>query len=126
MKSQELRIGNWVFYSRDENPKDTGYWHRKIDWSDLKDTTYLHPIPLTEDWLVRFGFEITTIVAPGIEKWNQWYNGTFNLHSGVTHNKVKNDFVFVSGVTIRLAIKYVHQLQNLYFALTGEELTIHE
>jgi len=35
------------------------------------------------------------------------------------HNNIPNEQIWVN-------IKHVHQLQNLYFALTGEELTIKE
>lgn len=70
---------------------------------------FLQPIPLTEEWLVKFGWE----------KSGEWFymdyyemnlNGIFNPSDA--HYTIHND------------IKYVHQLQNLYFALTGEELKI--
>ncbi len=35
------------------------------------------------------------------------------------HNNIPNEQIWVN-------IKHVHQLQNLYFALTGKELTIKE
>ena len=40
------------------------------------------------------------------------------LESNVGHNFKWNDFCLSTN------IKYVHELQNLYFALTGERLTI--
>jgi hypothetical protein len=36
----------------------------------------------------------------------------------------ENFYTVLNGV--KLILKHVHQLQNLYFALTGEELTIKE
>jgi hypothetical protein len=76
------------------------------------------PISLTEEWLLRFGFDK---VLPRNDK---------------MYYRLKDDFVieennvFLLGddafemLKLRRKIKYVHQLQNLYFALTGEELTI--
>ena len=73
-------------------------------------------IKLTEEWLLKFG----------LEKIGIW---TFSL------NLVGNlDLIYYlgeKGWSIGLKsysdfsnLKYVHQLQNLYFALTGEELII--
>ena len=79
----------------------------------------LFPVPLTPEWLERMGFEhIENILEDfyaieydegvctfGIDKYHEdWFiTGYSNTHG---------------------AIKYVHQLQNLYFALTSQELTI--
>lgn len=75
------------------------------------------PIPLTHEWLERFGYVKDTTD----KKWYklphhlppiyQWKAGAFGM-DGLPLN-VKS-------------LEYVHQLQNLYFALTGEELTIKE
>ncbi len=66
------------------------------------------PIPLTEEWLVKFGFGVEVFV-----------NGTeFSVVDGIASLNYREMEV--------MKIKYVHQLQNLYFALSGEELTIKE
>ena len=57
------------------------------------------PIPLTEEWLLKFGFI---------------WDGDIKILKGYL-----NDYVDGNG---EARLKYVHQLQNLYFALTGEEL----
>ena len=69
------------------------------------------PIPLTEEWLVKFGFKyIGSAPTLGInESWNRGNIRIEQLQS--------KELVFHG-----LQIKYVHSLQNLYFALTGEEL----
>lgn len=77
----------------------------------------LKPIPLTEEWLLKFGFnkEGNTIY----KELNGFEFGTINT------NRYKPRFYLqTQGSTsnITLPIKFVHQLQNLYFALTGEEL----
>ena len=118
MESSELRIGNLVY---EKYPSYLDYevvdiWYIGRDLS----LDYINPIPLTEEWLLKFGF---------------------NRH----HDDYSNDVIFIknvhnntefewgvypnelgSGIQIqnRKLLKYVHQLQNLYHALTGEELTI--
>ena len=80
----------------------------------------VEPIPLTEEWLMRFGFDK---VLPRNDKMYYRLNDDF---------VIEENNVFLLGddafemLKLRRKIKYVHQLQNLYFALTGEELTIKE
>jgi hypothetical protein len=69
------------------------------------------PIPLTEEWLLSFGFE-------KMHKYYQLGKVTINIFNDSAYK------LNVSGFTPYKAIKYVHQLQNLYFDLTGEELTL--
>jgi hypothetical protein len=72
------------------------------------------PIPLTEEWLLKFGFEKSMSWTYVIElKGNLklvYYLGEKGWSIGF---KSYSDFS---------NLEYVHQLQNLYFALTGEEL----
>lgn len=77
----------------------------------------LEPIPLTPEWLERCGFEIPVD------------NGFFvRVARGVVCIKLTD----IGLPIVRIGemhftnIKYLHQLQNLYFALTGEELTLKE
>ena len=76
------------------------------------------PILLTEEWLLKFGFEKQMAWTYCIElKGNLklvYYLGEKGWSIG---NKNYSDFS---------NLQYVHQLQNLYFALTNEELTIKE
>jgi hypothetical protein len=66
----------------------------------------MNPIPLTEEWLLKFGFR-------RIDKY------TF-VRKGIFIHMRKRGFVFSK----KLIIENVHELQNLYFALTNEELTM--
>lgn len=105
MKATELRIGNWVNDFAMES-------HQVIHLT--KDKIILEtPIPLTEEWLLKFGFK-----HDGYDYWNardEYFElaqyPTYFMHSINCHE-------YDDGVEI----KYVHQLQNLYFALTGKEL----
>jgi hypothetical protein len=124
LSAKELRIGNLLqgeplqlvnqgIYS-DGVFAITGYGISELEIGHLLKAD---PIPLTEEWLLRFGFEK---IKKGTEysKWKKdglkfWWD---NLMPGITAFG-KCDI----GRTDR-----VHELQNLYFALTGQELEIKE
>ena len=111
MKANELRIGNYVMGN---SPYRIGISQMvTMDWYDKthKDS-YCEPIPLTEEWLVKFRFE-----SNGSQFWYKSYDYTVDTRG----NKfvVHSDYSTPSYGT---EVKYVHQLQNLYYALTGEEL----
>ena len=73
------------------------------------------PIELTEDWLLKMRFE-----KLGWDYWNgPVYFELADCGNGEWINSI-NCHEYDNGVKI----KYVHQLQNLYFALTNTELTI--
>jgi hypothetical protein len=89
------------------------------------------PIPLTEEWLKNFGFSLMTDTTPynyRIHKNKSFCYiryGTF----GTFENGIEKSFkgfngLFIANKFVRV-IKYVHELQNLYFGLTGEELNLH-
>jgi len=132
MKSSELRIGN-LFEDREgrlcdvdqvsKNPEDTQITaiHGGLTALPTK------PIPLTEEWLLKFCGEyevddgINFIkhwwrfgeVSVKIEQWKKdmCYDESFSVYKD--HNYIKD-------------VSIIHEFQNLYFALTGEELTISE
>ena len=81
----------------------------------------IYPIPLSEEWMLKFGFEKEEVDAPAIATWNEWWLDGFEISSRGTEGGSENQFYY--GVVTR-EVKYVHQLQNIYFALTGEELTL--
>jgi hypothetical protein len=118
MKVSELRIGNYVYFHGDV--EEINIDHFNI-FNILKDGILL-PIPLTEEWLLRFGFE----------KINSELTNIAPLNLRCTFNLPNTPFSFCQGKLILTTgtgdfcvnTEYVHQLQNLYFALTSEELTI--
>jgi len=107
MQANEFRLGNWVLDSNGRQPT-------QIMPSDFSATiyTYLEPIPLTEEWLVKLGFR---------------KNGRKDGFQVYTTNMNKNEFCLDNGIcVIKDGIKFVHSLQNLYFCLTQKELQICE
>jgi len=110
MTANELRIGNLI----QDNNKE---WivSAQLIYSVVEGNGYLagfKPIPLTEEWLVKLGFKyMGSAPTLGInESWN---------HGNVRIEQLQSKDLVFHG----LQIKYVHQLQNLVHALTGEELT---
>jgi hypothetical protein len=130
MKAQELRIGNLVNHTTGQC-KVVGFYGEifraeNINKIELKSNVFnLQPIPLTEEWLLKFGFE----------KLNTTMSGCFVFQKGLWRVAIKvnieetYEWVLwherISPPTWCLSrFEYVHQLQNLYFALTGEELIL--
>ncbi|WP_288373977.1 hypothetical protein [uncultured Chryseobacterium sp.] len=78
----------------------------------------ISPIELTEDWLLKFGYEPTTL--------GYWSNGKIEIGYTTTDDNIHYEYISITHKTEMTNLKYVHQLQNLFFAFTGEELTIKE
>lgn len=117
MNAKDFRIGNLVEYDNRIFEIDTiaeefptlntdEFGIGVVSWANIK------PIPLTEDWLLKFGFK----------KINHIYGYYFwSLSKGkIDIYEKKTTF---RGYSV-LHIEHVHQLQNLYYALTGEELNL--
>lgn len=118
LKANELRIGNLIYQWRTDIPFEVGIDDLKIIQSG---ESKARPIPLTEEWLLKFGFEknFENLIEILINK-NQ------SLHFDKTDNcmslyiPINHEFIYL----VFKHIKYIHELQNLFFALTGEELEI--
>lgn len=119
MKASELRVGNWVRCKIYNGTKDVIL---PFTWQESKYIHLFEPIPLTPEILEKCGFEVRTYKTNGVEKTH--YSDSRNIC--IDHVLKK---VFVLGlhqgyedeVWIK-KIEHLHQLQNLFFALTGEEL----
>jgi len=125
IKSNELRIGNLVFEGFDvyEVTSITRSGQLRL-FSAKKNhssgTSKIKPIPLTEEWLVRFGFsEYDQMGDNYFFAFEKDDNFEFNLC--LNFNDLQVSFYSLNWERA-FKIKSVHSLQNLYFALTGEEL----
>ena len=116
MKASELRIGNLCIQYGDICPIESG---EEIDDCAQYPDKY-EPIPLTEEWLLKFGFQKIT----------GWSKNEFcSLHTGYIEFQWDKDGMMISIEDQNLTlshIKYVHSLQNLFFSLTGNELTLNK
>ena len=126
IEAKDLRIDNFIRLKENGNIFDVqvvgtrcesiDVYNNGIYTSYLKNIDYyLEPIPLTEEWLVKFGFELVTKSTKKYMIKNTYNEPCFFKYKaqGVFAFRYQNTTVY-----------NVHQLQNLYFALTGEELTI--
>lgn len=114
MTASELRIGNLIFDDYREIVVDV---HINILRSIINNNPcFYKPIPLTEEWLLKLGFQ----EHPNDYYYFGGYKIRFDLDNDL--NPIKFCFLFFDIGDWEMEIKYVHQLQNLYFALTGEEL----
>jgi hypothetical protein len=140
MNSRELRIGNLlrdniskteleVIELTNEDIKTYVIVRSKFP---LKDGWEIEPIPLTEEWLLRFGFERSECGKICVKKYylnrvpEKEYSielMIFSDHISCWVSSLELESNYVEEIMTK-PIHYLHQLQNLYFALTGEELTI--
>lgn len=106
MEANEVRIGNWF-----RNPvTKIESQCTAMDISDLElKIKQREGIPLTE-WLLKFGFA---------ENWE-----CFTINDTISFSKNLETTYVVFDSEVKPSLKYVHQLQNLYFALTAQELYI--
>ena len=75
------------------------------------------PIPLTEEWLLKFGFGKSEEHEYGCNT-HEIFGFYYDYHFNKFYLDTPNEQVCIP------FIKYVHQLQNLYFSLCGKELEI--
>jgi hypothetical protein len=75
----------------------------------------LKPIQLTEEWLLRFGFNILLTEKDSILYRKNSQDVNVHPIGGFTYG--------VRGVPL-VKITYVHTLQNIFYAMTGQELEI--
>lgn len=140
MKANDLRIGNYINYCNENvivlslialNRRlwdvELGYFTDSIGFERSFDDENINPIPLTEEWLLKFGFKLD-------EDYGNWHLSDYDIYS------IKKDYYrkavcgIKEGVVVwyfgasddyyswTQKLEFVHQLQNLYFVLTNEEL----
>ena len=125
MEAKELRIGNYVYPFDDISLVDYKTIFRdfiKVTCKDFENTLSLQAIPITEQWLLKFGFEHGEHREHGY-LWLNCDMGEFYVRPS---DKGGFYWGFDNGNEINNQnnIKHVNQLQNLYFLLTNQELTI--
>lgn len=78
------------------------------------------PIPITEEWLLDFGFEILTDKTKGFK------SNSYTYTKGISFIVHLNDELLSVNFWQGNEKKYVHQLQNLFFVLTGKKLELNQ
>lgn len=121
IQPNELRIGNWVSHNSEWSYRNDGVLMKKpfnfpweeSDWYAVGECMLsldnISTIPLTPSILKRNGFDEDEIIFG-----KTFTNGELLI------------YVVSDGYAAQIgnSFKYVHQLQNLYFALTQTELKI--
>jgi hypothetical protein len=128
MDAKELRIGNWIM-DRGNKEWQINHWENSTKVSAkepiigicdftkkpiyghplTEEVDFLKPIELTYQWLDKLGFEFKDA-------------GDFGHYYSLEDFDLNQDYQPINFDCDE--IKYVHQLQNVYFALTGQELEI--
>ena len=120
INAKELRISNLVEYRiSDRFDKRKEWWEvSEIDADDIHWLSKVMPededfkaIPLTEEWLLKFGFINDKVL--------EFYRNDFTDSTII----IDYNFICLLGYS-HVKLNYVHELQNLYFALTQRELTV--
>jgi len=132
IKISELRVGNLVYAGNKQHEGEIveiTSIHGKAFVFESKDahgepySAISHPddtlgIPLTEEWLVKFG----------AEKTGGDYSNTYSLDDGDVFIRLDEDGVWFEGNDLGtdndVPIETVHHFQNFYFFKTLKELTI--
>lgn len=121
VKANELRIGNIVDYFSES----ADHWFNAREVSandivclDLDTADHADAVPLTIAWMIKLGFSKS-------ENNDSFY--CIKLSASILSINPDNGVVWIDNpigeaFNNPALIEYVHQLQNLYFALTGEEL----
>ena len=141
INANEIKVNNWFHHNvsfwsyRNEDgvisnhgkfAEDCFQWNES-DWYALGECTLsleaVEPILLTEEWLLKSGFELFSF-AGKVDR--------------AEFSKIIGKEIAIFDIVLRAGdwwhskiygyclgykpIKYVHELQNLYFALTGSEI----
>ena len=119
MEAKELRIGNYIKYPLDANKNPvvvTGIIGTKIHTDAFEgDAECFFPISLTSEWLIKLGYISDEPILS--DKPSFYRKG---------NHKIWCPFDRFLDEYYRFEIKYVHQLQNLYFTTQQEELKLEQ
>ena len=118
MKASELRIGNSIM--QDDDFVFVTWW--RLELMENNKIEY-KPIPVTEEHLFKFGFDkIENDIPTYFKCFGNLIEDDYEFSFNIYVDSEQSYFITIFGR--KIIIKYIHQLQNLYFALTEEELTI--
>lgn len=111
MEATELRIGN--YYQENGKIYTAEYYDiaNLVRCETMEYVSDMQSIPITEELLLKFGLADEFIVK----------DCKIELYQHFADDSI---WFFNIGNTFSVEIKFVHQLQNLYFALTNEELKL--
>jgi hypothetical protein len=137
MKANELRLNN--YYQLKGAVLGGGICRIGTiqDFEKIYELMYsnsVSPIPLTEEWLLNFGFEKVVYDSEQTGYGTEYhfkvnsdifmnYSDDFSLAIYANKKAMEDELGVIPKWEV---VKNVHQLQNLYYALIGEELKLKE
>ena len=123
MKIEELRIGNYIQWNNFTEARIMNYKDFSIVYELLQneESDSIKPIQTTEEYILRFGFKEIK------NEPRQWFK-IKTKKRGVSFEidiKRKRAILFYHSFFIDIKYpKYIHELQNAFFAITGTELIL--
>ena len=125
MTAQELRIGNIV----SRRAEKTKWVNHRITAKEISDAfefpnyfeMHFEPIPLTQTWLTMFGFELMKFKMAGCKVYQIDNFRVLKTNKAANYSVTKKS---LQSFYIKTGVNTVHELQNIYFAVTGEELRL--
>ena len=108
IQANELRVGNYF----DNNGIITKATPNTI-------RSQCKPIQINEEWLLKLGF-----VKDIFDEDNAWLHLKYRYLKFSSDESVNFQKVYIWINKMEIMCEYVHTFQNLYFALTGKELTL--
>ena len=136
MRAKDLRVGN-IVHSKAETVLMISGWvlYEMTTIENINEETFLKPIPLTKEWLLKLGFtnyvwcENSAFIKLecGKSLYLRFYSDKWSCRKADIGKDEKGFYIKNTTKNTVLEagkLKHVHQLQNLFFALTSEELTI--
>lgn len=141
IQANELRIGNYLNGFHPDMPDKkvvvvvTGITKGFIFWEPINIVDVIsieaEPIPITEEWLLRCGFEK---ISDGAINKDFVFRGKFMVQLDVDSGAFDAGYIIYDDERIVMGgyvfnnftngVQYVHELQNLIFALMNIELII--
>jgi hypothetical protein len=121
LDSHEIRLGNSYKIELGDGTYKIGLINLE-DIENLLDDEidyFYQALEISEEWLIRFGFKSVLDMSYSFPK--PYDNLELAYYGSI--NGFKKGWVITKLFGFSNGIKYVHELENLYFALTGEELT---
>jgi len=117
MEAHELRIGNYFkVYQTEEKVYDIFYdTDEGVRFINDYNISIIEPIPLTEEWLLKSGADKVDNTEFTINRFRLKYQDVYK-------------FWYVTDLIDHTAyitkIEYVHEYQNMFFALNGDDLKL--
>ena len=138
MEAKQLMIGNYV-ERKAFDPWEKYFSLTTVGFADIeacfRSKESFKPIPLTKEWLLKLGFanyqwcENSAFIKLecGKSLYLRFYSDKWSCRKADIGKDEKGFYIKNTTKNTVLEagkLKHVHQLQNLFFALTGEELTV--